>query len=467
MPKLSRWIHSLQAQLILWAILPVTLVIIGLALTGVYTHQQAMRDFVVERDYVLVQLLARRVEGELAGGNALPTGDAFAAWLHPSLLELPTTIAVIDPRGNVLASNDSSTFQSPGEPPWIEDVLATPDGSVVVNGPDGPLVVTFTTVQGTDWRVVVREPAQEIIGPILRFSGLGPIAAVVAAGLSVLILSFGWRTIVRPLQQLSNAAEQVSWGGHEAIEEPISGVVEIEDLHEALHEMVNRIEGYQAGVLDYLDAVTKGQEEERARLAREIHDGPVQSLIALSQRTEMVVHEIEREEIERARTLLEQLRSTEIHIVEDLRRMIGAIRPAYLEDLGFEPALEMLVRNANARDDTSVRLETESTLRRLDPQMELSAYRITQEALNNALHHAAADNVFVRARHDDQGLILEVTDDGVGFTPAQRFDTYTREGHFGLIGLQERVRQLGGTLQITSAPGAGTTVRVRLPDNPA
>ncbi|MGC9348608.1 MAG: hypothetical protein ACP5JG_10760, partial [Anaerolineae bacterium] len=89
MPKLSRWLRSLQAQLILWAILPVTLVVIGLALTGVYTHQQAMQEFVIERDYVLAQVLARRLETELARGRTLPTGDAFADWLEPSVLELP------------------------------------------------------------------------------------------------------------------------------------------------------------------------------------------------------------------------------------------------------------------------------------------------------------------------------------------------------------------------------------------
>ncbi|MGC9346705.1 MAG: ATP-binding protein, partial [Anaerolineae bacterium] len=393
------------------------------------------------------------------------TGDAFADWLEPSVLELPMIVAVIDRRGSVLASSQPGPPQSLQDAPWIDDVLAAPEGSSVVNGPDGALVVTFATIQGTDWKMTVREPAQDIIGPILRFSGLGPIAAAIAAGLSLVILAFGWRTIVRPLQQLSNAAEEVTGGQYQAIEAPISGVVEIEDLHQALGEMVARIEGYQAGVLDYLDAMTKGQEEERARLAREIHDGSVQSLIALTQRTEMAAHNLERGEIDGARKLLDQLRATEVQIVEDLRRMIGAIRPAYLEDLGFEPALEMLVRHANARGDTEVHLQMEGNSRRLGPEAELAAYRIAQEALNNALQHADADRVTVRARRDERGLLLEVSDNGAGFRPAARLDTYTREGHFGLIGLQERVRQLGGTLEIVSAPGEGTRVRVRLPDS--
>jgi signal transduction histidine kinase len=467
MRKVSRWLHSLQAQLILWAILPVILVIIGLALTGVYSHQRAMRDFVIERDRVLVRLLNERIESALSQGRLSPDGGDVDTWLTLSEQDLTGSVLVVDQRGHILAHSD------PDPPPEVQSLEAMiidrarqeTEGAGVITQPSGePLVLTFTTVRGTGWRVIIYEPAQELLGPILRFSSLGPIAAGIAAGLAILILTFGWRTIVQPLQQLSKAAGEVSFGNHSVIEAEVVGVAEIEELHGALSDMVHRLESYQTGVLDYLDAVTQGQEAERAHLARELHDGPVQSLIALSQRIEMTQQRVERGELDAAQQYLKTLRQAEVGVIEELRRIIGALRPAYLEDLGFVPALEMLVRNADARSDAEIRLQTGPNLRRLCPEVELAAYRIAQEGLNNALQHAEAEHITISVHCDVHGLALRITDDGVGFEPAARLDAYTRQGHFGLVGLQERVRQLGGSLHIDTEPGAGATVRVRLPD---
>jgi len=311
--------------------------------------------------------------------------------------------------------------------------------------------------------VIVRAQVTELIGSILRFSSLGPIAAAAAVGLSLVILTFGWRTIAQPLQQLSRIAGEVSWGNHQMIAQKIGGVSEIQELHEALKGMVERLESYQSGLLDYLDAVTKGQEEERARLAREIHDGSVQSLIALTQRTDMVKHQIQRGDLAGVETQLERLRAAEVSIIGDLRRIIGALRPAYLEDLGFVPALEVLIRSADTRTDAQVTLRVDGSERRLATDMELAAYRITQEALSNAIQHAQAHNITVTVAYGDE-LILQVVDDGIGFKPATHLSNYTGAGHFGLVGMLERARQWGGSLNVDSQPGKGTVVRVRLPD---
>ncbi len=462
---LMRWLRSLQAQLILWAVLPVTLVIIGLALTGVYSHQQEMLDFVIERDRVLANVIARRLEEDLAEGRLSPSDTGLGDWLEEAVGDAPLTVWIVDRAGQLLATTGPRAPKQERDLPGMRTVLAQEEGALIVpTVASESLVITFTAVRGAGWRVVTQESAQEVIGPILRFSSLGPVAAVVAAGLSVIILTFGWRTIVRPLQRLSDAAEQVSWGNHGAINAEISGVAEIEDLHQTLADMVARLESYQTGVLDYLDAVTQGQEQERARLAREIHDGPVQSLIALSQRTEMAHRWLQRGDAARAETLLRDLRSAEVGVIEDLRRIVGALRPAYLEDLGFVPALDMLVKAANARNETEVQLTVAADQRRLDPEVELAAYRIVQEALSNALHHADADHVVITVRYENQGVRLQVADDGVGFVPAAHVDTYTRQGHFGLVGLQERVRQLEGTFKLEANPGKGTSLDVWLPD---
>ncbi len=465
MSQRLRWLRSLQVQLILWATLPVMTVVIGLALTGVYSHEQAMLAFVPERDQLLANTIAERLRDGLAYGAIAPDGQGVAEWLPAGAADLPGGVIIVNNTGTVLARSDDGVMGNIASEPGLDSVLSHQTSTFVIDDPvHGALVLSSSAVQPIGWRVIVRAQASELLGPILRLSSLGPIAAVIAAGLALLFLTFGWRTIAHPLQQLAKAANEVSWGNYEAIHQEISGVIELEYLHEALAGMVERLEGYQAGVIDYLDAVTKGQEAERARLARDLHDGPVQSLIVLSQRAEMASRRIERGDHDEAREMLDQLRASEIDIVNDLRRMIGALRPTYLEDLGFVPALEMLVHSASARTPADVCLVKGNTLRRLRAEVELAAYRITQEGLTNAIRHAYAGHITVSIQCDDEGLDLNIADDGVGFTVESRLDKYATSGHFGLMGLQERARQLAGTMRIRSAPGEGTSLEIRLPD---
>jgi signal transduction histidine kinase len=461
------WFRSLQAQLFLWAVLPVTFVIIALAFTGVYTHQRAMRDFVAERDLALARLTAHVIEDGLARGVVSPDGIGLAAWAHPLYESQPGTVIVVDGAGEVLAHQDPRQVATTlGDDPSLAAALAQREGFVILpDEVEGPVLVAFAPVTGTDWQVLVREPVEGLIGPILRLSSLAPVVAIGAGVLSLLVLTFGWRTIVRPLRQLSQAAGQVSWGDYSAISAQVGGVQEVRDLHQALAQMVERIRGYQAGMQDYLGAVTRAQEAERARLAQELHDGAVQELIALGQRAEMAQRLVERGETARARALLDELRGAELATVEELRRLIGALRPTYLEDLGFLPALEVLVRQADERTAARVRLEKGVGLHRLDPEVELAAYRIAQEAVNNAIQHARANTIIVRVYADSEGLTLSVSDDGVGFVLPERPDLLTRARHFGLVGMQERATRLGGTFRVRTAPGEGTQVSVRLPEH--
>ncbi|MBE9472134.1 MAG: HAMP domain-containing protein, partial [Chloroflexi bacterium] len=428
-------------------------------------HQREMRDFVAERDLALAHLTAWMVEDGLAHGMIGVDGSGLAAWMTPVVGSQPGTVIVVDGEGLALAHPDPQQIGvNLGADPGVVAALEQRAGAIIVTGQDDePMLSTFAPVGGTDWVVLVQEPVEGLIGPILRLSSLAPIVAAGAGILSLLVLTFGWRTIVRPLQHLAQAAEQVSWGDYSAISEPVGGVQEVRDLHRALAEMVERIRGYQAGMRDYLGAVTQGQEAERARLARELHDGPVQELIALGQRAEMAQRLVERDETEQAQALLEALRRAELDTVAELRRLIGALRPIYLEDLGFLPALEMLVQQTAGRTPARVQLEKGDTAHRCTPEVELAAYRIAQEALNNALQHAQAQNIVVRVRCDREELALSITDDGVGFTLPPGPDLLTQAGHFGLVGMQERATRLGGALQVRTAPGEGTQVTVRLP----
>ena len=473
--RMMRFLRSLQFQLFLWAVLPATFVVIALAFTGVYAHQRAMRDFVADRDLSLARLAARFIEDGLAHGVVSPDGQGLSSWIPPIFENQPeaASVIVVDGSGDILARS-GVPLEPNGDGEWgVAAALRQGEGSVIVpTDGSGPVLIAFAPVSGTGWEVLVREPVSEIIGPILRLSNLAPAVAAGAAVVSLLILTFGWRTVIRPLQGLAAAAEQVSWGDLSAIsrsdgDRPRRGVQEIQDLRRALADMAGRVRGYEASVRDYLTAITEGQEAERARVARELHDGPVQDLIALGHSAEMAQRLLTRGELGEAETVLDELRGAERETVEELRRIIGALRPSYLEDLGLIPALEMLVQQADDRSSSEVRLEKEGSAHRYEPAVELAAYRIAQEALNNAVQHARAEMISVRVRSSDEGLVLSVTDDGVGFDLPARPDVLTRAGHFGLLGMRERATLLGGSLSIDATPGRGTRVTAELPSCPS
>lgn len=461
---MRRWFRSLHAQLILWAVLPVTIAIVATGFTGIYAHQEAMRDYVAERNLELARLAARLVEDGLAHGTVGLDGGDLSDWLAGTVGD-EIDLIIVDADGGVLAYPDRAIVGPDlAADPAVAAAIAQRQSSVIISGDDGELIlVAFASVQPVDWTVMVAEPVEGLIDPILRLPSVAPIAAGAAGLISLLVLAFGWLTIVRPLQRLASAADQVSWGDYSAITRPVGGVQEVRDLHGAVAEMVERIRGYEAGMRDYLGAVTAGQEAERQRLAHELHDGPVQDLIALGQRAEMAQHLLDQGETARARTLLEETRRAEVATVESLRRLIGNLRPVYLEDLGLVPALEMLAVQADGRTEARVRFEKLGDAQRYDLEMELAAYRIAQEALGNAVQHARAQTIDLTIANRPDGLTLSVADDGVGFALPAEASVLTSSGHFGLVGMKERAAQLGGRLEIDTTLGRGTRVRAHLP----
>jgi signal transduction histidine kinase len=213
---------------------------------------------------------------------------------------------------------------------------------------------------------------------------------------------------------------------------------------------------------DYLSAVTQAQEDERARLARELHDDTVQSLIALKQRAQMARRSLGHDP-QRAVARLEELESLIDEELGALRQLIGNLRPMYLEDLGFVPAVEMLAQQMQDQTGISVAVTVDGEVARLPPDMEVAAYRIIQQALDNVAVHAHAEHSWTKISFREDSLRIAVQDDGVGFTPPEQPADLARRGHFGLMGMHERALLYGGSLVIASAPGAGATIEARLP----
>lgn len=330
-----------------------------------------------------------------------------------------------------------------------------------------PWITGETIILPTGWQVLVYKDWRETVAPVLTFGNILLVTALVTSILAALSAYFALRNIVWPLQRLDEVADQVGWGNFGAIQQPVGGIAEIEELRLALARMTEQIRQYQQDLQSYIGAMTLGQEDERRRLARELHDETVQDLIALNQQVQMVERRLERDP-DGAAEQLKELRPQIGSVIDGLRRQIHALRPLYLEDLGFTPAIEMLVRQVSQRHRITHEFTvTGDATASLAPTLQISAFRIVQEALQNVVKHAQADHVQVHLDFSDKDLTLTVHDNGQGFAAPKHPFRLAQQGHYGLLGIKERAELNGGTLQIDSRAGAGTSITVRLPRHQA
>ena len=206
---------------------------------------------------------------------------------------------------------------------------------------------------------------------------------------------------------------------------------------------------------DAVQRVVEAQEQERARLARELHDETGQALTSILLGLKSLEEAVDTDE---GRASVAALRELVVTTLRDVRGLAVELRPAALDDFGLVPALERLADTFREKTGLDVALEAQLDDGRLDPTLETTLYRIVQEALTNVLKHAEAQHVSISLVRKDGSISAVVEDDGRGFTP----EAPPREA-LGLVGMRERVGLVGGRISIESAPGAGTTLAVEVP----
>jgi len=206
------------------------------------------------------------------------------------------------------------------------------------------------------------------------------------------------------------------------------------------------------------------REEERARLARDLHDGPIQTLVSMNIQLGLLIPAEEPGQVEEDTPVMETLKLLRRQIrdlLAELRQFISALRPPVLDTLGLGAALRMLTDEWSAQQKVKVNLVLpETTMRPLPGEVAVNLYRVVQEALSNIARHAHASEVLIHLSWEAARLSLMVRDNGIGFDLPPSMHNLTSEGHFGLVGIQERVQSIGGVFQVTSAPGQGTTLLV-------
>lgn len=211
-----------------------------------------------------------------------------------------------------------------------------------------------------------------------------------------------------------------------------------------------RLAEIQKSLETYIGMALAAQEEERRRLARELHDETIQDLVVVKTALEEIPQRPNESRLQMIDDALQRC-------IDGIRRFCRALRPPVLDDLGLVPALEWLLADLRRRSETRTRLEVEGERARLEPEPELAIFRIAQEALHNVERHARARNVVVRLSHQPRRVWLEIRDDGRGFEARD-----VRTGSLGLTGMHERARLIGATLDVSSRAGS-TRVMLDVP----
>jgi signal transduction histidine kinase len=349
--------------------------------------------------------------------------------------------------------------------------------------------LTFAALGSAPWAVVVRQETTEA----LPSEGILPWSVVLGLVLFQTLVAglFGWgaaRSVTHPVGVLTDHAERIA-GGELAWPIPDLGQDEVGRLGKSLERMRQNLGSLIARVAEanahleqrvldrtrelneanerlkereeargqLLRKVITAQEDERKRIARELHDETSQALAVLAMGLEAAQDAIRSGKTPR----LDEVKAVAVRTLEDVHRLILDLRPSVLDDLGLLSAIQWYADRQLVSRGIAVRCEF-GELPRLPPEMETALFRICQETMSNVARHAQATAVLVQVGAEADEVLIEIEDDGKGFDPES---ASRREGRrpWGLMGIRERAEILGGTATVESEPGQGTRVAVRIP----
>ena len=372
---------------------------------------------------------------------------------------------LVGPHGRVIHHWDATTIGDDySHVTSVKRAIAGMSGGLLrLTSTNERVVEGYAPIPVVGWGLIVQESWDMAVAPVQAYSFIVGIVALCAVALAILV---SWQAIRRTVLPIHQVAEQIQSLANGELIEPIqdSGIAEIDALEQSFNQMAKQIVAYRNGLRRYIDAITHSQEEERRRIARELHDETVQNLMVISRRLELYQAS---EENPARLAQLSELQAMMRESVHGVRHISRDLRPLILEDLGLIPALRSLI--SGARDGPGAipqaGFKVAGKPDKLGSEQELALYRITQEALTNVRKHAHATSVRVTLEFETNGVKLEVVDDGGGFQLPASPAEWAELGSFGLIGIQERVRAIGGSLLIDSAPEHGTRLQVTVPNS--
>lgn len=452
-----------------------------------------------------------RVQGAVVGEVALD-GTGLAEIITAAAPGNTGYAQLVDRSGTVLASTTGADVlqENPHEALMSELVLEKEGSTGSCHschqepGVTGQLegekeVMAFAPLEAAPWGVLVRQPESEALAPARRLEQRALWLGIPAFAVALLFAWVTVRSVLGPVRTLTAAAQRLASGDlsqpvphmgndeigrlglafetmrarlKEALETVEGWARELEDrVHERTRELESSRDNLRAAAEEnaalyeevkrkdaargeLLKRVISAQEEERRRIARELHDETSQNLTVLAMGLETADGA--------AKGKLAGLRDLTVKTLDGVHRLVYDLRPSVLDDLGLLAGLRWYAESRLEPLGVRVSLMTTGEERRLPPEIETAVFRIGQEAVSNIARHANASSVFIGVGFHDDRVALEIEDDGTGFDPG--VEVSAREGHgWGLVGMRERATLFGGTLDIASAPSMGTRIAASIP----
>lgn len=334
--------------------------------------------------------------------------------------------------------------------PGVVAGLAGKTGVIFPESHHGERIVTYTPIQPVGWMLITEEAWQDVGNASLQTTQtipliLIPVLLIVILGLLMLI-----RWVLQPLQKLASQTQQMDETHLDSLMEPVGGIQEITNLQSALRSLYTRWMDARHNLQEYIGGLTASVEAERKELARELHDGLLQDLIAIKQGLQSNPTDVQK--AEKIQVLIDKVRG-----------FTRGLRPPYIEDLGWVTAVRTLIVEYQELLNIPISLKISGEEIRFSPEAELTLFRVVQEAFVNIRKHASAQNIEIIIQFLPGLVELLIHDDGQGFTLPVRLDQLAAAGHYGLLGMKERIELAQGTLVISTAPGKGTKIMVQVP----
>jgi len=443
--------------IITFAILLPALAVLLVSGFGLMQHEWAMES--VARSYV--QDMTENVASRLAGAETRKWGSELTSveirrfrvftW-GPSL---PGWVAVVSADGRIL-------FSSPGADNlaaiWRPNI---PIGQAVeIKDREGNLyTIAVNPVSGGDRYVIAAVAWDQLLGPLVRVGRLWPIL-ILLMGVGILLALWAlWKWLIVPLRDLVGEIEILRWGKDlPALPDPVA-VSEIGSLRTVLYRLARTAVERTLLRNRYVNDIVRVQEGEKSRIARELHDGPIQNITAMIQQIRLSRMSGNGEGMHRHLAIAEETAQV---VVRELREMCDELSPPWI-DLGLEQAMTELANRLARHYNIFISMDVDDSVE-LGRERLLSLFRIFQEGVSNAVRHGQATEMRAEVFRKDGAVVFEFQDNGKGFEPDMNYETLRVEGHRGLANMLERMMLVGGRLEVESRPGNGALVRCVMPD---
>ncbi len=393
-------------------------------------------------------------------------------------------LEILDPDG--LAVLGVGADERPGEVsrhlPAVEGIMARREAAVIVHDPSpgqglSAHAMAVVPLGSSRFYLILEQPTDVALSLPMNLGRSVGLAAVLGFFAALVVAWITTRHVTGPTEQLTVAAQRMARGDLESpirvrAQDEVGRLAEnldamrrqLRDAYQQVSDANERLElqvaERTARLTDLLGKVISAQEEERRRLARELHDETAQTIGALSIALDRARHGLGDAppdavgQIQEAQGIVKRL-------LEETRRLILDLRPMALEDLGLVPAIRWYAESHLQDEGVTTTIELERPAVRLAPHLEVALFRIAQEAINNIAKHAEAERATIRLDFSDTAVRIAVSDDGRGFDVDQALAS--TGSSVGLMGLQERTRLLNGRMDIRSEIGRGTQLTVEVP----